>query len=80
MKPVDWAERVTLHRRLPSHHSGGYESVPVATGDLYEMINQVFLMSRSERATIWIDGPSIGRVGIFEVIALSMRPDFPRGL
>jgi hypothetical protein len=77
VQAIDWDEPVDLHRRERSDNDGALEIVPLASGTLSEMVGYVFLLPAGDRATVLIEGHSIGILGVFEIIALSMRPDFP---
>lgn len=77
MRQIDWSQAVDLHRRGPLLDDGTFEISRLASGTLSDVVGRVFQMPGVERANIWIDGDSIGTLGIFDILALSMRADFP---
>lgn len=79
MTPIDWDELVQLQLRGRSNPDGDLEVVQVAAGSLRDMVIKVFSLRADDRLAVSIEGPLCGCLSIFEIIALSMRADFPSG-
>jgi hypothetical protein len=53
------------------------DTVQLAAGKLHQVIKQVFSLTKEVRAHVFIRGDLVGRLSIFDILALSMREDFP---
>jgi hypothetical protein len=74
----DWDDVASLHR---SNDGGGLlsELKAVRHGPLAELVRFVLCLPEAERSHYVIEKAGDHRLGIGEILALSRRPDFPRG-
>ena len=77
MSPIDWNAKATLQQRSDDGSDMFFEFRKVAEGSLVDLVRMVMELPGDDRARVVLDADRLGTIGIYEIIELSRRDDFP---